>query len=168
MANVNRYVEGDKSVVLITVASAVTVEIGDLMFHDKADGIRLNGLSTSTYQGYPVEYLRYSGSSIEINKAILPDYFLGIALDDKDGISDGSDVKIPVATAGTFNIDLKPKRTVYVGEMLSASATTTASNLLNQKMAITSESSKAIAYVAESKSNAQDVDIFIRSYMNKI
>ena len=165
MANVNRYIEGEKKEVLVLVQSSVTVEVGDLMFLDKVNNLRNNGSSTADYTAYPIENFRISGASLELNKNSLKDYFLGVAMDDKDGISNGSDMNIPIATTGKFDYDLKPGGTINIGEMFSASGTTSASNLLNQKIMKTSEVTKALGYFAESKIHAQSIEVFLNTFM---
>lgn len=169
MANVNRWVEDDPRVILTTVASAVTVEIGDLMFLDDANNLRNHGSSTANYFAYPIAYLRTSGSSLELNKVELKDHFLGVAMDDKDGITDGSNMKIPIATSGKFKYGLKPARTVYIGNYVGASGSTTDSPMYNQKILNTTDSTKAIGYFAENKKYALDAELFIHTaYRNKI
>lgn len=163
MANVNRYISAERDEVLVLVNSGITVEIGDLMFLDNVDNLRNDGSSNVDYTAYPVEYLRASGASVELNKQILKPYFLGVALGDKDGISNGEDINLVVATAGKFTYDLKPGRSVDVGDMFSASGTTSASNLINQKIMKTSEISKALGFFAESKTHANSVEVFIKS-----
>jgi len=163
MANVNRYVNGEKRTLLINVASGITVELGDLMFIDDADNLRFNGSSTGDNYGYPIENLRISGSSLELNRAELKNHFLGVALDDKDGISGGFDRKLTIATSGQFNFDLKPAKTIRVGQMFGSSGTSTASNLLNQKIAQTTDSNIALGYFTESKVHAKTADVIIRT-----
>ena len=168
MANVNRYVGGSKSVVPINVLSAVTVELGDLMFIDNADNLRNNGSSTASQNGYPIEYLRISGSSLELNKAALKSCFIGVAMDDKDGISGGADLNISVAVSGIFNFDLKPAKSVKVVQMFGASGTTAASDLFNQKIMKTDDSDMALGYFTETKNHAQDANVFIRTIFNGV
>lgn len=161
MANVNRYVEGEKSIVLETVKGGVTVELGDLMFHNVTDGLRNNGGSTADYSAYPFEYLRVSGASLELNKEAAQSRFLGVAMNDKDGITGSADMRIAIATAGRFNFDLKPGSTVYAGNMFGASGTTSASNLYNQKVMKTEDTSKALGRFAEHKIHALNADVWI-------
>ena len=163
MANVQRYVDGRRLIVPINVLSAVTVELGDLMFQDDEDDLRNDGDSTANNYGYPIEYFRISGSSVELNRRELKDHFIGVAMDDKDGIDDGSDRNISVATSGKFNFDLKPGKTVRLSQMFEASGTTAASNMLNQKIAQTTNVDSALGYFAESKSHARSADVFIRT-----
>jgi len=163
LANVNRYIEGQKDSLLLLVNSSVTVEVGDLMFLDDLDGLRDDGSSSADFTAYPISYLRTSGSSLELNIIALKEHFLGVALDDKDGISNGSDMILPFATSGKFDYDLKTGRSINVGEMFSASGTTSASNLLNQKIIYTDEVSKALGFFAESKTNARSAEVFIKS-----
>ncbi len=163
MSNVQRYVEGSRNTLLINVLSAVTVQTGDLMFIDKINNLRVNGSSTANNYGYPAEYLRTSGSSLEINKETFKTYFLGVALDYKDGISGGVDLNIPVATSGKFNFDLKPARSIFTGDMFGASGTSTASDLFNQKIMKVTDENKALGYFAETKIGAIEADITINT-----
>ena len=133
------------------------------MFLDNADNLRNDGSSTADYSAYPIEHFRISGSSLELNKQNLKNYFLGVAMDDKDGISGGQDINLTVATAGKFEYDLKPGRTVDIGDMFSASGTTSASNLLNQKIMLTEDSNKAIGYFAENKTHAITAEVFLKT-----
>lgn len=169
MANVQRYIDGTKNTVTVLVKSGVTVELGDLMFIDNASNLRNDGSSIANFFAYPVEYLRVSGASVELNKEVLKSYFVGVALDDKDGISGGSDENISIATSGKFVYDLKPAKTIKVGEFFSASGTTSASDLLNQKIMKTEDSDKVLGYFAESKTHAANAYVFIRTiYSNLI
>jgi len=169
LANVNRYIGGKRDSLLITVNASVTVQIGDLMFLDKIDNLRNNGSSTADSTAYPIEHLRISGASLEANKVALKSYFLGVAMDDKDGISNGADLNIPIATSGIFEYDLKPGRTVEIGEYFAASGTTVSSNMFNQKVMKTSDETKAIGYFSERKLHANTAEGFIRTSIgNKI
>ena len=170
MSGKNRYIRGSKKeTVLILVKTGVTVDVGDLMFLDNADNLRNDGSSTADYTAYPIEHFRTSGASLEQNKTSLKDYFLGVALDDKDGISNGTDKNIPIAITGKFEYDLKPGRTVYNGDLFCAAGTTIASDLINQKIMKTSDESKALGYFRESKVHANVAEVFIRTALgNKI
>jgi len=143
LTNVNRY-NGDRifplKTVLVTVPSAVTVEQGDFMFIDNTGNLRNNGDSSPTFKAYPFEYLRRSGSTLELNQQEARNRFLGVSLDDKDGISGGVDQSLVVATAGKFNFDLKPGFSVINGDYFGPSGTTTGSDMFNQKVARTVES----------------------------
>ena len=164
MANINRWVEGHKNVVLINVVSGVTVEIGDLMFLDNSDNLRNNGSSTNDNYAYPVSYLRVSGASLELNKAEVKERFLGVSLEDKyyEDIPTGV-YKISVATSGKFNFDLKPGASVSNGDYFGASGTTTGSDMFNQKIAKSTNSANALGYFAEYKVNANSADVWIRT-----
>ena len=170
MANVNRYAgkKDERNTILITVASGVTVEMGDFMFLDSVDDLRNNGDSTATNQGWPFENLRISGSSLDLNKTAARTYFLGIALDDKDGIDGGIDQNITVATKGKFNLDLKPPKSVRVYHQFGASGTTEASNLFNQKVMVTDNEDWILGQFAEAKTYAQDADAFIQTFFTRM
>jgi hypothetical protein len=161
--NVNRYITGEKNVVLVNVPSAVTVAIGDLIFLDNIDGLRNDGSSTANFYGYPIEYLRTSGASLELNKVALKDSLLGVALDDKYGISGSNDRTMSIATRGIFEFDLKPTGTVKLGNYFSATGTTTASDLINQMIRKTSNISKALGLFYEYKPYAKKAYIKINT-----
>jgi hypothetical protein len=161
--NVNRWIEGNPEVILVTADSGVTVELGDLMFLDSSDGLRNNGASTATNFTYPISYLRGSGSSLELNKALAKAYFLGIAMSDKDGISDGADSNVSVGTGGKYRLSLKPGHNVRANYMFGASGTTTGSDLYNQYVMYTTEVSKALGYFAEHKDSALTAEAVIRT-----
>jgi len=169
LANVNRYVggRGEYTTVLIAVPSAVTVELGDLMFLDNADNLRNNGSSSQTNVGYPFEHLRISGSSLALNKAAAKTRFLGVAMDDKDGVSGGVTQNITVATSGKFNMDLKPAKSVRLNHQFGASGTTAASDLYNQKVMVVSATSYVLGIFAEAKIHARDADVFIHTIFNR-
>jgi len=164
MANVNRYVEGSRDVILADAASGVTVEIGDLMFLDNIDNLRNNGSSTANNMAYPISYLRVSGASLVLNKAEVKLRFLGVSLSDKyaEDIPTGV-YKISIATEGKFSFDLKPGATVYNGDYFGPSGTTTGSDMFNQKVAKTTDSDLALGYFAEYKVNANSACIWIRT-----
>ena len=163
MSNVNRYVGGKATVLPIGVLSAVTVHVGDLMFLNKDDNLMNDGNSTADNYGYPFEYFRISGGSLELNKAGVKSYFLGVALDDKDGVSIGNDQTLTVMASGIFDYDLKPSRSVSLNDMFCAAGTTTASNLYNQKIMKTDESDKALGFFTQRKLHAQNAEVFIRT-----
>ena len=171
MANTQRLV-ADKTwkpkTILLGFTSGVTVELGDLIFLDDADDLRNNGSSTATNLGYPFEYFRLSGASLALNKIGVKDYFIGIAMDDKDGISGGTNKNLTVGTDGKFYMGLKPNKTVRVNNMYGASGTTAASNLKNQLIMKVTETTTALGYFLESKSYAQSAKISIRNKQHKI
>ena len=164
-----RYYKDKTNAVLISVNGAVTVQVGDMMFLDSEDNLRNDGSSTADNTAYPFEYFRISGASLELNRIAVKNYFLGIAMEDKDGEENGPSINIPIYTSGQYDLDLKPGRSVDVGDMFCASGTTSASNLFNQKVMITSEVSKALGYFTEKKINANNAYGFIRTSIgNKI
>jgi len=171
MANTQRLIRDNTrtvETVLLGFPSGVTVELGDLIFLDSANNLRNNGSSTATNLGYPFEYFRLSGASLTLNKFGVKDYFYGIAMDDKDGISNGSNQNLTVGTRGKFYMDLKPNKTVKVMQMYGASGTTAASNLANQKVMKVTDSDYALGYFLERKLYAQSAEINIRNRNRKI
>jgi len=168
MADVSRYDSGALNRVLITVASGVTVDKGDLMFLDNADNLRSDGSSTASNYAYPFEYLRISGSSLELNKIAVKSKFLGVALDGCDGDDNGAK-NLVIGISGIFVFDLKPPKTVKVGDMFGASGTTIESDLLNQKVAVTTSTTKALGRFTEYKIHAQSAKVQINTiYSNQI
>lgn len=163
MANVNRWIEGERNTVLVGVVSGVTVEMGDLMFLDDADSLRDTGTSTVNYLAYPIAYLRGSGVSLITSKENLKSHFLGVAVSDKDSITGGTEVLVSVAKSGKFKFGLKPNKTVHIGEMFSAAGTTVDSIMFNQLIAKTTNSTMALGYITQRKLHAQSVEVFIRS-----
>jgi hypothetical protein len=161
--NVDRRIQGKFNPVLIEVNSGVTVEQGDLMFLDSADDLRNDGSSTATNYAYPFEYFRISGSSVTLNKAGVKNYFLGIAMDDVDGINNNIINKITVGTDGKWGLHLKPGKTVSILNMFGASGTTAASNLLNQKVMKVTETTYALGYFSEKKVHALNAEGFIKT-----
>lgn len=162
MGNVNRHIEYDPQANLIDIASGVTVEMGDLMFLDAADNLRNDGSSTANNCAYPFIYFRLAGASLTLNKAGVKDYFYGIAMDDVDGVG-GVSRKISIGTAGKWQLDLKPAKNIYPSDMFGASGTTSASDLFNQKVLKTSETSFALGYFVEKKVHALNAEATIRT-----
>lgn len=163
MSNVDRHVDGDTNAIPVSIASGVTVELGDLMFLDNANNLRNDGSSTATLCAYPFEYFRLSGASLTLNRAGVKNYFLGIALDDVDGISNGVTNTITVGKTGKYELDLKPGKTVYPSNMFGATGTTTASNLYNQKVMKVTDTDYALGYFAERKVHALTAEGIIRT-----
>ena len=167
MANVQRYVEGKIDHILVNVLSAVTVEIGDLMFSNDTDDLQVDGSSTADHYAYPLSYLRISGASLELNKREVKKRFIGVANDCKPGIDNGShDRKISIAISGKFNFDLKPAKTVYSGQRVAPSGTSTASNMFNQKVMKTTDELITIGIFAEHKVHALNAELEIRSFLD--
>ncbi len=162
MANVNRYDSGEKQTIYATIASGVTVEMGDLMFLDNSNNLRANGSSTANNYAYPLKYLRISGSSLQLNKEATKARFLGVAMDDVDGIVNETQ-KITIATTGVFSFDLKPPKTVAIGDYFGPSGTTGASDMFNQKGMKTTDIDIAIGRITERKIHALSAKIFIRT-----
>src|SRR3990167_10540983 len=133
------------------------------MFLDNSDNLRNDGSSTANNCAYPISYLRISGSSLELNKAQAKSRFLGVAMDDKDGVSGGADQKLSIATSGQFTYDLKPAKTVHVGNYFGPSGTTSASDMFNQKIAQTTNSDVAMGYFSENKTHAAEAIVTIRT-----
>jgi len=168
-ANTNRWVDGirNKNTLLITVASGTTVRIGDLMFQDNTDDLRSDGSSTANNFAYPISYLRISGASLELNKDEVKSRFLGVALGDHDGLSGRSNVNLSVAIDGKFTFPLKPSRTVSPDDMFGASGTTASSDMFDQKISTTSSVTQALGWIAERKVHAQQVEVFIRTFVGR-
>ncbi len=162
MANVNRHIAGDPKCIGVNVLSAVTVELGDLMFLDNTDDLRNDGSSTANNNAYPFEYFRISGASLELNKGAVKSRFLGVAMDDKDGIGGGIDRNMSIAISGQFEFDLKPAKTVNIDDYFGASGTTSASDLFNQKVMKSSDSDNALGYFQERKVHAQKAWVWIK------
>ena len=167
MANVQRYVEGKRSVILVNTPSAVTVEVGDLMFLNNANNLQSDGSSTADNYAYPISYLRVSGGSLELNKRQVKDRFIGVSMDYKPGIGNSSwDKKMSIAISGKFNFDLKPVKTVYPGFSVGLSGTSSGSNMLNQKVMKTTDDSITIGTFSEQKIHAQSAELEIRSFLD--
>jgi len=163
MANVNRWHSGRKNPITVKFSSGTTVEMGDLIFFDNEDNLRNNGSSTASHTGYPISWLRKSGASLEINKAAVPSRFLGVALSDKDGGLDKPAENIAVAREGVFEFDLSPATTVDVGKIAGVSGTSSASDMFDQKVMLTTQTAKAIGYFAERKVHAKTAQVIIHS-----
>ena len=166
MSNVYRYIEGARTCIPITIASGVTVEIGDLMFIDNEDNLRINGSSTANNCAYPLEYLRISGASLELNKREVKERFIGVSMDYHSGITNEDTTRtISVAISGKFNFHLKPAKTVYPGSYVGVTGTSSGSNIINQKVMRTDDSLIRIGTFAEYKKQALNADLEIQSFL---
>lgn len=163
MANVNRWESGDKNCIAVNFLSGTTVEMGDLIFLDDTDDLRSNGSSTASQTGYPISWLRASGASLEYNKSMVKARFAGIAISDKDGGANLPAKLIAVATSGIFEFDLKPARTVNVGNAVGPSGTSAASNMFDQKVMLTTKSANKIGYFVERKLHARSALVSIKT-----
>ena len=164
MSNVQRWVSGNLNSLWVTVHSGITVELGDLMFLNNQNNLMYDGSSTADNLAYPIEYLRTSGASLELNKHKLKEVFIGVAMDDKDGVGDSGNTKnISIATSGKFKFDLKPAKTVYAGSFFGATGTSSASDLFNQKIMKTSDTTSIIGVFAEYKVHATEAEVYIKS-----
>ena len=165
MANVNRWISGrnnSKNAMPVNAQSGTTVEMGDLMFLDDADGLREGGGSTANYSCYPLSWLRPTGTTLEAKIALVQARFLGVAMDDKDGHARSQEKLIPIVKTGMFEYDLKPGGTINVGTILAPTGTTSSSNILNQKVVKTTVVTKAIGYSVEKKVHATSIQMLIR------
>ena len=84
-------------------------------------------------------------------------------MDDQDGISNGIDFKIPIATSGKFVFPLKPAKTINVVDYFGPSGTTTDSDIFDQRIAKVTSSDRALGYFAERKVHAMSAEVFIRT-----
>ncbi len=167
MADVNRWESGDKNCISVHFLSGTTVEMGDLIFLDNADGLRGNGSSTASQTGFPISWLRASGASLEYNKSLVKDRLLGVAMSGKDGGDNVPAQNIAVATTGIFELDLSPPATVKVGEMVGPSGTTVGSKMYDQKVMLTTKTANAIGYIAENKLYAQSAKVLIKTKLGQ-
>jgi hypothetical protein len=168
LADIQRYKDRDKDVILLSVSSGVTVEIGDLMFRDSIDNLRNDGSSTANNRAYPLKYLRVSGASLELNKRQAKNYFVGVSLGCWDGVGDTDyTLNIPIATHGVFSYELKPAKTVDVGNYVSPSGSTSGSDMYNQKVMKTTESLNAIGYFSRGKLYAKNADVIIKTALSR-
>lgn len=163
MASNNRYIEGERNVIPMSVQGGVTVELGDLMFIENTTNLRNDGSSTATLYAFPFEYFRTSGASLTVNRQTIKSYFVGVAMDDKDGRSESSSVMITIGTMGKYKFPLKPARSVYPGDMFGASGSTSGSDLYNQKIRRVTDSDFSLGTFAERKIHAKEAEVFINT-----
>lgn len=148
--------------ILVPIQSGTTVEMGDFVFIDDIDGLRDNGTSTATGTGFPVSYLRPT-ETLATNKGYIEGRFLGIAMEGKDGQTNGVTRNLSIATKGIFDFTMKPARTVNVGYYAGPAGTTTGSNILNQSVEITTTASHSYGYFAERKVHALSALVYIKT-----
>jgi len=150
--------------ILVRVQGGTTVEMGDFIFFDDTDGLRLNGTSTKTNTGFPVSYLRPS-ATLETNKGYIEGRFLGVAMEGRDGQSNGVTVNLSVATKGIFKYPLRPARNVFPGYYAGPSGTTTGSDISSQAVQIATTAAHSYGYFAERKVHALEALVYIKTML---
>ena len=114
MANTMRWRYGDTNPILAAVASATTIEIGDLVY-----------LSGGT--ALPADNLNDLGTKAA-NQEAFHDAFLGVAM---QASPDGSTTPVRVATTGVFEFDCA-SGTFELGDFLGADENAAGDELLRQ------------------------------------
>lgn len=146
MSNKMRWRYGDTNPVIAAVDSAVTVEIGDLLY--------LNGDDAR-----PASLQADQGSEAN-NQALFSENFLGIAMQQSRG---GNLMPIRVATTGVFEFDCDSS-TFEIGDLIGPTENMGGNGLLDQKIQSVSMPDLAIGRVTKREPDAKSaVFIDIRS-----
>jgi len=148
MANTNRHRREPTAPVYKTPASAVAIEIGDLIFQHPDDGAPKNA-AAMVDQG-----------TLALNQDAFQQYFLGVA---EQQSRSGDTDPIRVATTGEFEFACAAA-TFNTGDMVGACENADGDALEDQKVVAVTTESKAIATVAKDySSNTTKVLCRIRS-----
>jgi len=165
MTDYNRRVKNDSwanNVVQCTVNVHGNTEIsqGDFLFLDRVDGLRKRGTSTKDYYAYPFSDISGTTLTLDSNKLLAAENFLGIATWHSDS---GVTEEISVELEGLFRYPLKLSRTVKTGYTIVPVGSGT--TLYSQKVGVDSEAgvTYAIGKSAESGKFKSSIDMFIKS-----
>lgn len=143
----------------VDVHGNVEIDKGDLLFLDRADGLRSKGISTADYYAYP--FSKISGATVALasNRVLASDNFLGVAAWHSDS---GVTEKITAHIDGLFKYPLKNSRTLKVGYWVVPSGSGV--TLYGQKVQIESSStSNRIGIVGNSGTFQSQVEFGILS-----
>ena len=153
------------------IQGGVTVELGDLMFYDDVDDLRNDGDSIASYAAFPISYFRPStgpsGASLTVNRSSVTSHFLGVALDDTDGITNGPTINLSVATKGVFDFPLKPAGSIAAGDFFGASGSTIGSDMYDQYVRKVTDSKFALGRFTETKTSALTAEVTLKRFLNK-
>jgi len=133
MANTMRWRYGDTNPVVLPVASAVEVEIGDLVY-----------LESSTGAARPASDVTDQGSAL-LTQLAFQDGFVGVAMQASPSGEAGS---IRVATSGVFELDCDAA-TWSLGEAVTPATNGAGDQLLDQKVEAASSLTAAIGRCAK-------------------
>ena len=136
MTDKMRWRYGDTNPVVAAVDTATVIEIGDLVWQDTDDA---KPASSQADQG-----------SETANQELLVDSFLGVAMQRSRS---GDTAPIRVATTGVFEFDC-PSDTFELGDFVGADENTAGDALLNQQVAMVSESRYAVGRIAKRQATA--------------
>ena len=88
----------------VPIHGNVKVEKGDLLFLDRADGLRNKGASTADRYGYPFEKMSGATRTLASNRLLAAEHFLGVAAWHSDA---GVTENLAVHITGLFRYPLK-------------------------------------------------------------
>lgn len=146
--------------VKVPVFGNIEIDKGDLIFLDDLNNLRNRGSSTATYHAYPFSKISGSTLTLESNRTLASESFLGIAGWHSES---GATETIIVYIEGKFNYPLKNQRYTKIGfDVIPAGSGVT---LYNQKVAVTSSSDDSIGKVADSGQFRSSVDVDVESRM---
>jgi len=147
----------------IDVYGNIVIEKGDLVFMDRVNGLRTKGASTATNYGYPFSKISGSTGTLESNKTLAQENFLGVAAWHSDS---GVTERIAVYTNGVFNYPIKNSRTAK--PMYFVTPAGSGVTLDSQKVTIESSSTKRIGMVAEYGTFKSSVNMTIGTLISPI
>jgi len=129
---------------------------GDLLFLDRIDGLRDKGTSSADYYIYPFSLVSGSTRTLESNKLLAGQNFIGVATWHSDS---GVTENIGIHIDGLFRYPLKNSRTLRTSyKVVPAGSGVTC---YNQRVATESGSSSLIGVVANSGKFQSEVEMSI-------
>src|SRR4030042_989278 len=96
----------------VDIHGDIEVDKGDFLFLDRVNGLRLRGVSTADWYGYPFSKISGSTLTLESNQALAQANFLGVAAWHKES---GNTSRIAVYVEGLFRFPLKSSRKLKMG-----------------------------------------------------
>ena len=158
MADVNRHVKWPEWAMAVEVRGSTVIEMGDLLFLDRADGLRNNGTSTATQTAYPFATAGGTTKTLVSNQNLAADNFVGVALYDSKS---GDTESLAVATSGHFRFPLRSARTFRTNQVVMPAGSGT--SLDNQKISIwASGSTYPLGYATRGKTRGGSVTFLLR------
>ena len=136
MSNKMRWRYGDTNPVMAAVDSAVTIEIGDLLFLNTDDA------RPASYQA--------DQESEAANQTLVAEKFLGVAMQQSRA---GDMAPIRVATTGVFEFDCASS-TFEIGDLIGISENSSGNGLLDQTITSVASADLAIGRVARREPNS--------------
>jgi len=164
MGDYNRKIKrsswGEGLQVQVPVYGNVEIEMGDLLFLDRVDGLRSRGTSTATWGAFPLSKISGTTLTLASNRTLAATYFLGVAAWHSDS---GVTEELSVHIDGLFNYPLKGAR--HVKPLYRVIPCGSGVTLYNQKVAVDNSSGDYIGTVAEYGTFKSSVEFVVTSIL---